>query len=67
MVNEIGENAGRIWQYLNEHSPASAQEIKRSLKLNEPTLYMAVGWLARENQVVFTGEGKTMKISLAGQ
>ena len=65
MINEIGESAGRVWQYLNEHAAATPREINKALKLDESLLYMAVGWLAREGQVVFSGEGKGTKISVA--
>jgi hypothetical protein len=65
MINEIGESAGRVWQYLSEHAAATPREINKALKLDESLLYMAVGWLAREGQVVFNGEGKETKISLA--
>ncbi len=65
MINEIGESAGRVWQYLDEHSPATPREINKALKLDELLLYMAIGWLAREGKVVFNGEGKGTKVSLA--
>jgi hypothetical protein len=67
MINEIGESAGRVWQFLQEHSPAAPRELNKALKLDDPLLYMAIGWLAREGKVVFSGEGKGMKISLAPQ
>ena len=64
MIDEIGENAGRVWQYLSQHSPASPQEIKKVLKLDEALLYMAIGWLAREGKLAFEGEGKKARVSL---
>jgi Winged helix-turn-helix domain (DUF2582) len=64
MVDEIGENSGKIWEYLREKGPATADEIKRSLKLNHGVLYMAIGWLAREGKLIFEGHGKTAKLSL---
>ena len=67
MINEIGENAGKVWQYLNEHSPATPREISKALKLDEPLLYMAIGWLSREDKIVFSGQGKALKMSLAGE
>ncbi len=66
MINEIGESAGRVWQYLSEHSAATPQEIKKALKLDEVMLYMAIGWLAREEKLVFSGEGSALKVSLTG-
>ncbi len=66
MINEIGESAGRVWQYLNDRGPATAREINKALKLDEALLYIAIGWLAREDKLVFSGQGKALKISLAG-
>jgi len=64
MVYEIGESAGKVWQYLNEHPLSTPEQVNRSLKLQESLFYMAVGWLAREDKLAFEGEGKTMKLSL---
>ncbi len=64
MINEIGESAGAVWQYLNEHSTATAQQINQTLKLDEALLYMAIGWLAREGKLVFGGEGTELTLSL---
>lgn len=64
MVYEIGESAGKVWQYLNEHLSSTPEQVNKSLKLQESRFYMAVGWLAREDKLAFEGEGKTMKLSL---
>lgn len=61
MINEIGESAGRVWQYLSEHSATTPREIKKAIKVDEALLYMAIGWLAREGKLVFAGEGKPIK------
>lgn len=67
MINEIGESAGRVWQYVGERAAATPREINKALKLDEALLYMAIGWLAREGKLAFTGEGKSLKISLLEQ
>lgn len=64
MVHDIGESAGRIWQYLSENSPAALEQMNKSLKLKESLFYMAIGWLAREDKLTFEEAGKTMKLSL---
>jgi len=65
MINQIGESAGRIWQYLNEHPSATPREANKALKMDESLLYMAIGWLAREGKLAFSGEEKNrVKISL---
>jgi len=64
VIFEIGESSGRIWEYLHEHGTATVSEISRSLKMNNGMLHMAIGWLAREDKVVFEGEGKVARLSL---
>lgn len=61
---EIGESAGKIWQYLNEHPASTVQQINKALKLKESLLCMAIGWLAREGKLAFNEKGKTLKLSL---
>lgn len=65
MINQIGEGAGAVWKYLNEHSEAKPSEIKKTLKLNDDMLWMAIGWLAREDKLVFKGNRKMIQLSLS--
>ena len=65
MINQIGAGAGAVWKYLNEHPRAKPGDIKKTLKLNDDMLWMAIGWLAREDKLVFDGGRKTMHISLS--
>ena len=64
MINQIGEAAGAVWKYLHEHSEAKPSDIKKTLKLNDDMLWMAIGWLAREDKLVFKGKGKAVQVSL---
>jgi Winged helix-turn-helix domain (DUF2582) len=61
---EIGEGAGRIWQFLSEHPASTWEQIKKDLKLDTNVFFMSVGWLAREGKLLFDGEGKKTKVSL---
>jgi len=67
MINQIGEGAGAAWKYLNEHPEVKPSEIKKALKLNDDVLWMSIGWLAREDRLVFKGSGKTMRLSLSSR
>ena len=67
MINQIGKSAGVVWKYLTEHPEAKPSEIKKTLKLSDDLLWMAIGWLAREGKVVFSQEGKAMRVSLTTQ
>ena len=65
MQNDIGETAGKIWRYLNEKGEMSLNKLKASIKSNDRTFYMGIGWLAREDNVKFSKGGKgEIKISL---
>jgi hypothetical protein len=64
MSLEIGEAAGKVWNFLNKKPQSTFDEIYKSLNLDPNLFCMAVGWLAREDKVAFEGEGKKTKFSL---
>ena len=64
MIEKIGEAAGKIWQFLKENPNSSLEQINKHLKLELSVFCMALGWLAREDKIVFEGQGKEMKVSL---
>ena len=51
--NDIGINAGTIWQLLSEKGELSIREIGELTNFREPFIYLALGWLARENKIRF--------------
>lgn len=53
---KIGENAGKVWHALNDLEKISIPELARKLDLSEESTVLAVGWLARENQVCIRKE-----------
>ncbi len=65
MMNQIGQGAGAVWKHLTEHSEAKPTDIKKALKLTDDVLWMAIGWLAREDKLVFKGNGKAGRVSLS--
>ena len=64
MEGEIGDAAGMIWQYLNEHGQTTLGELRQGTKLSDQLLLMGVGWLAREGKVSIVQQGRTVKVSL---
>ncbi len=48
---EIGGNAGRIWNLLDTNPEVTLHEMREKLGLSDPELYMAIGWLERENKL----------------
>lgn len=62
--NSIGENAGKIWTVLNDNSEMNIKELKKTTRLNEKDLHLALGWLSKENKVFFWGNEKDYNICL---
>ena len=61
----IGLTAGRIWTYLNERGAfTEVLRVKMDLKLTNTELYLALGWLGREEKVEFSADGPTLQVRL---
>ena len=67
MIQQIGEAAGSVWQFLNEHPGATPEQIRKGLKMEHGLLNLALGWLAREGKLLFETNGKTIKLSLLAE
>lgn len=53
MIETIGNNAGAIWNAL-QNGGLTLKALKKATKLKNDDLYLALGWLAREGKVAFT-------------
>lgn len=53
MIKEIGINAGIIWKYLDSNGGYPTEELKEQLKMENKEFFLALGWLAREENIVF--------------
>ena len=61
-INNIGNNAGLIWNALNANGRMTETKLKKETALGSAEFYTALGWLAREgklNVVVETKGSKT--------
>jgi len=67
METELGEAAGRMWQYLAEHGETTLRQLQRGTTLPERLLYRGVGWLAREDKLCFVQERGVLTLSLHPQ
>ncbi|MDR0613308.1 MAG: winged helix-turn-helix domain-containing protein [Dysgonamonadaceae bacterium] len=65
MKEKIGTDAGSVWKVLNEQGAKSIKELKKLTKLTEKEIYTAVGWLAREEKLIFgrNEEGATFSVT----
>ena len=65
MKEKIGNDAGLVWKVLDEQGTKSVKELKKAAKLTDKEIYAAIGWLAREEKLVFHQEEDDLFISLA--
>jgi len=63
LSEKIGINAGLIWTAL-EDGELNVKAVKKSTKLAEKDLNLALGWLAREGKVKFNEIEGELFISL---
>ncbi|RGM47569.1 MULTISPECIES: winged helix-turn-helix domain-containing protein [Bacteroides] len=62
--DEIGLNAGKIWQLLSDYAKWSYGTLKRKSGLKDKELGVAIGWLARENKIELYQEDDELYVSL---
>jgi len=60
----IGENAGQIWQLLNEKGEMQLTELLEISKIEESDLNRSLGWLAREDKIAFYDRNKKHMVLL---
>jgi len=63
MFHTIGEAAGEIWKLLKEEGALSVSATVRKTKRPQAVVYMGIGWLAREDKLVFTKTKRGISIS----
>jgi len=64
MIQSIGESAGKIFRALETHGELSISQLKNLAEPDGFRLNAAIGWLAREDKLLITLSGKTIKIRL---
>ena len=68
MVEQIGTNAGLVWNALHESGKQSVKDVKKVTKIKtEKDLYAALGWLAKEGKVAFDEAGGDIYIWLVSR
>jgi len=54
LTNDIGNNAGKVWNILNSTQNIDISSISESSQIKIKDAYHALGWLARENKIQAT-------------
>jgi len=49
ILEEFGQNAGKIWSTLNVYGSLSKTTLIKKTRLRVNDFYVGIGWLAREN------------------
>lgn len=63
---KIGETAGKVWNVLNEVKEISLHELSRKIGISCEDIALAVGWLARENNIyIQRREGQLVLTSIS--
>ena len=67
LIDRIGRAAGQIWHCVEkEGGTASLAKVRDKTKLDTETIYLGLGWLAREDKVAIEKRGRSLRISLVG-
>lgn len=64
LKNDIGINAGVIWQLLASKGMLSIREIGELTDYREDFIYLSLGWLSRENKIRFTDQEGILSVEL---
>lgn len=65
MTALVGTLAGAIWNALNENGTLNTKDLKKVTKIKtDKDLYLALGWLLREDKVVVAEDEKVVNVTL---
>lgn len=64
ITNDIGNNAGVVWNLLYQRKSMSVREIGEHTHLKDAMVFLALGWLSREDKIVYRTENEELKVSL---
>ena len=63
-IEEIGTAAVLVWEFLNENGPSSFNKVVKGLSMTRELVMQAIGWLAREDKLVFepAARGRVLRL-----
>ena len=65
MTTTVGTLAGAVWTALNENGTLNSKDLKKFAKIkSDKDMYLALGWLLREDKVVVAENDKVMTVAL---
>lgn len=63
-VQEVGESAGKLWKTMKDNGAQTIVELETETGLSRESVCGGLGWLARENKLIITKEGRFTKYDL---
>ena len=60
----IGEVAGEVWDFLDENGESSISGVTKGVDAPGTKVYMAIGWLAREDKIEFVDKKRGNAVRL---
>jgi hypothetical protein len=64
MSERIGETAGKVWQFLSERGEVTTARLIREIGGPRDLVNRAMGWLAKEDKIVFENDTGAEKVHL---
>lgn len=64
-VESIGAVAGMVWEFLSNNGPVTLSKLAREIDAPRDLVMQGVGWLAREDKLVFEKGSRSKLVSLA--
>lgn len=65
MNEKVGTLAGAVWTALNENGSLASKDLKKVAGLkSDKELYLAMGWLLREDKINVVEDAKNLTLSL---
>lgn len=65
MEETIGEVAGEVWDFLEDNGETSVSGVTKGVDAPGTKVYMAVGWLAREDKLEFIDKKRGNAVRLS--
>ncbi|HEY4709130.1 MAG TPA: winged helix-turn-helix domain-containing protein [Candidatus Acidoferrales bacterium] len=63
--DQIGETAGTVWEVLSKDGPLTFAALMETVNVPQSLLFMAIGWLSREEKLRFESAGGDYVVRLA--
>ena len=63
-TTEIGATSGAVWKLLSEKGPMDLAKLVKAVGEPRDAVMQAIGWLAREDKIIFEDNGRKRIILL---